>query len=612
MRTSEKSKSLIPLLLTGLLALVGLSVQAAEDSAESRMRRDLTYLASDDCEGRGVATQGIHRAADYIAKEFRKAGLQPAGQNGSYFQSFTIAGGTLEADPRFVLYGPQGQKVELKPGKHFQPLGLSHSGKVTAASFVFVGYGITAAKDVGYDDYKDVDVAGKIVIVLRDTPRVGNKYAALKGDRRRQGSLMEKMVNAQQHKAAAILFVNDRTTARTDDSLMNFSMAAPAPSPARMPALHISRAVADALLKSGCDRNLRELEEDIDRELKPRSMVLHGWKADLETKVRRKIDAKNIVGVLEGSGPLARETVVIGAHYDHLGYGGPGSLANLKKPVIHYGADDNGSGTTALMELARRFGKIENRPGRRLVFIAFSGEEIGLLGSLHYCKNPLFSLADTVAMVNLDMVGRLTPDKATKKGKLQVWGTGTAKSFDSLIENLNRKYDFKLQKKPTGYGPSDHASFYAKQVPVLFLFTGDHADYHRPSDTVERINFEGMTRIVNLTEELVEHLSKAPEKPEYQKMLADKRPNPGQVPRIGIRPDYGDDQDGVLLSGVVDGGPADKAGLKEGDRIVDIGGKPVKDVQTYMSIMGGLKKGQPIELGILRDGKKLTVTVLPE
>ena len=285
--------------------------------------------------------------------------------------------------------------------------------------------------------------------------------------------------------------------------------------------MHVGRSVLDVLLKSSSDHGLHDLEVEIDRDLTPRSRPLTGWTADLEIKVRRSIDVKNVVGVLDGSGPLANETVVIGAHYDHLGYGGPGSMANLKKPAIHHGADDNGSGTTMMMELARRFAQMKERQGRRLVFVAFTGEEMGLHGSLHYCKEPLFPLTDTVAMINLDMVGRLTTDSQSKKDRLTVYGTGTARSFEELLQSINKKHDLELQKRPGGSAPSDQATFSAKQIPVLFFYTGDHSDYHRPTDTVDHINFAGMERVASFVQDVVDYLAVVPEKPQYQKQPKD-------------------------------------------------------------------------------------------
>ncbi len=602
------------LALIGLLVLVGARSQAADEAAETRMRKDITFLASDECEGRGPATKGIDLAANYIAAEFKKAGLKPAGADGSYFQLFTIPGATLAKPNRFRLRGPQGQELELKLGEHFQVLGLSRSGKVNAP-VVFAGYGATTAKDVGYDDYQDLDVAGKVVVVLRDTPRADNKFSSFDGARRRRhASFTEKLLNAEKHKAAAVIFVNDRDTARSDDELVNFSYMAATGSPAKLPAVQLRRAVLEEMLEASFATSLEEREQDIDRELKPHSTPLAGWTASLEVSVSRgALPLKNVVGVLDGSGELAQETVVVGAHYDHLGYGGAYSLAGLKRMAIHHGADDNGSGTTTIMELARRFGHLPNRPDRRLVFIAFSGEEEGLLGSAYYCKHPIFPLADTAAMVNLDMVGRLHQDAASKKDELLLEGTGSGKNFNRLLDTLNTNYHFKLNKKAGGILPlSDHFSFYAKQVPVIFLWTGYHPDYHRPSDTADKINVHGMARIADLCQDVIANLTTTPERPQYVKLRVTGGFGGTQVPRIGVRPSYTDDGEGVLLDGVNAGEPAAKAGLKEGDRIVEIASKPVKNLESYMSLMAGHKKGEKLDFGIVRGGKKMTIQVTLE
>jgi hypothetical protein len=602
-------------------SLVGVPPRAAETAAEAkaraseaRLRRDVTYLASDECEGRGPSTKGINLAADYIAAEFKKAGLQPGGKDGSFFQPFTIPGATLEAPAHLVLKGPKGQEIELKQGIHFEPLGLSHAGKVTAP-VVFAGYGVTGNKDLLYDDYQGLDAEDKVVIVLRDTPRGTNKYVSFDGQRRRQhASFTQKMVNAVKHKAAAILFVNDADTAATGDDLLGFGYTSLSGSPANLPAFHLRRSVLEAMLQGSAAADLADLERDIDRELKPRGVDLTGWTVSLDVKVRRdKITIKNVVGVLNGAGPLANETVVVGAHYDHLGYFSTSSMAvasGLKKGAIHHGADDNGSGTTSIMELARRFGQMPERQGRRLVFIAFSGEELGLYGSDHYCKAPLFPLDDTAAMFNLDMVGRLRPDKETKKDRLLIEGSGTAKAFNELLDTLNKKYDFKMVKKASGFGPSDHASFCGKKIPVLFFWTDYHDDYHRPSDTADKINVEGMRRIVDLGEEVVTYLTTVEKKPEFVEVKGGSGPGPSITgPRLGIRPNYSDEGEGVLIGGVTDGEPAAKAGIKGGDRIIEMDGKPVKNLETYMTIMSGHKKGDTIEVQIMRDGKKQTVKV---
>jgi hypothetical protein len=595
-----------------VLVAVG-QFRAAEKNnvAEERMRKDIFFLASDECEGRGVTTKGINLAADYIANEFKKAGLKPAGLDGTYFQPFTMSGGSkLEGANSLVLQGPQGQEVELQIDKQFRPLGLSGAAKVSAP-LIFVGYGATAG-GIGYDDYKDMDVAGKVVIVLRKTPRAENTAYSFDGNAKdTHAALTTKIANADLHKAAAIIFLNDFDYGKDGDPLLPFSYSARISNNSKLPAIHLRRAVVDDMLQSSLGTGLRDIEEQVDRELKPHSVALTGWKVNIEVNVRRStINVKNVIGVLEGTGPNARETIVLGAHYDHLGFGGAGSLARLRNPTIHHGADDNGSGTTALMELARRFGRMP-RHDRRLVFIAFSGEESGLLGSAYYCRNPIFPLADTIGMVNMDMVGRLRPDKDSQKDKLIVYGTGTAKTFDKMIETLNESFDFKLQKIPSGYGPSDHASFYAKKIPVFFFFTGDHPDYHRPSDTADKINIPGMRKVTDLMEKLVVQLENLAERPEFvQVAMGGSRRGPGGGgPRLGIRPAYDDEKEGVLLEDVVGDGPASKGGLKAGDRIIEIAGKPVKNLEAYMSLMAGQQRGVPLDIGILRDGKRQVVKV---
>jgi Zn-dependent M28 family amino/carboxypeptidase len=308
--------------------------------------------------------------------------------------------------------------------------------------------------------------------------------------------------------------------------------------------------------------------------------------------------------------------VVVGAHYDHLGYGGRSSLAPDKnKKQIHYGADDNASGTAALIELARAFGQQPKREGRRLVFMAFSAEEMGLLGSRHYCeKQPIFPLDSTVAMVNLDMVGRMAPDGKSKKGVLTIQGVGTAKNFKELVDGISKETDFHVVKKEGGIGPSDHASFYRKNIPVLFFFTGTHKDYHRPSDTAEKINYGDMVAITALAERITQTLATDRKRPEYVKVAGgDESPGivPG-MPKLGIMPNYASDAKGVLVGGVKEGGPAEKGGLKAGDQIVEIAGKQVTGIENYMVIMGQQRAGQPLEIRVLREGKELKLRVTPQ
>jgi hypothetical protein len=595
-------------------ALAAAPAPAAENapapalSSEARLRRDITFLASDRCEGRGPMTPGLDLAADYIAAELKKAGLKPAGADGTWFQPFTLPAAVLERPATLALHGPLGQDVELRQGSQFHPMGVGRAGKASGAPLVFAGYGITSTGKTKYNDYDGLDVEGKVVVLLRGAPLGANNQVA--PELWQFAPFVRKLENAAKHKAAAALIVNDADTARDGDHLIDFNYTALDGTPGKLPAFHLKRAVLEAMLPGGAD-GLRDLERRIDRDLKPHSFALTGWSAGLEVQMRRDVvTLKNVVGTLEGAGPLAKETVVVGAHYDHLGYGGAGgSRSRARKMEIHHGADDNGSGTTALMELARRFAALKGRQGRRLVFVAFSGEELGLFGSKHYCKEPPFPLADTAAMFNLDMVGRLRADDKSGKDKLLVEGNATSKTFDALVDDLNRKHDFTLQKSAALAPNSDHFSFYQKKVPVLFFWTGYHPDYHMPSDTADKINVPGMRRVVDLSQDVIAELATVAKRPEYVAVKIAGSGSPTSGPRLGVMPGYAAGGEGMLIEEVVDGGPAVRAGLKAGDRIVGVGEKPVTNVQTYMQAMSAQKKGTTIDVHVLRDGKRQTIKV---
>ncbi len=596
----------------GFLVLIAAPTWAGHEEVESRLKRDIFFLAAPECEGRGPGTKGIDRAADYIADSFNKVGLKPAAKMG-FFQLFTIAGAGELGSPNVVkLRGPLGQEIELRASTDFEVMGYSGSGRAQGP-VVFGGHGVVEPA-IKMDDYQGIDVAGKVVILIRRTPRWGNEHAALP-NKDAHGELVKKQALAEANRALAVLLVNDHSEGPEGDPLTSFETLKTANRPSSIPAVHVRRGIVDAMMRSGLSVGLYEMEQAIDRDLKPRGALLPGWTATIETTVKRtQTPVKNVVGVLEGSGPLAHETVVIGAHYDHLGYGDRTSrTANPKVKAIHHGADDNASGTTVLMELARRFAAQPNRQGRRLVFIAFTAEEIGLLGSQHYCaKEPLFPLKDTVAMVNLDMVGRVRADGNTNREKLIVEGVGTAKSFDQLLADVNGNPGFQLVKKQSGYGPSDHESFYRQKVPVLFFFTGFHEDYHKPSDTADKINVAGMRKVADLAEKTVQHLATVKDRPEYVYQAPTFRPTVGKMPRLGIVPNYEEEKPGVVVGGVSAGGPAAKAGILAGDLIVELAGKQVTNLETYMAILSQQRAGQTIDAVVVRDGKKVTLKVTPQ
>jgi len=326
--------------------------------------------------------------------------------------------------------------------------------------------------------------------------------------------------------------------------------------------------------------------------------------------------AYNVIGVLEGHDPaLKNEAIVIGAHYDHLGHGGQGSLA-ANSSDIHHGADDNASGTAAIIELARQFAKDKSNK-RTIIFIAFSGEEDGLFGSKYYVNNPVFPLDKTVAMINLDMVGRL------KDNKLTVGGIGTASEWKQLVEGRNTvgmhipqhvyAQIFALQLNEDGFGPSDHSSFYGKNIPVLFFFTGTHLDYHKPSDTFEKINYVGTARIVNFVAAIAKAADQNPTLPTYTVAKSSGTPGgrTGFSISLGTIPTYADSTDGMLLDGVRENSPASKAGLKAGDKVVKLAGKDVKNVVDYTAVMGEMKPDVEYDVVVVRGGETLTMKITP-
>jgi hypothetical protein len=587
----------------------------------ARLKKNLFYLASPYCEGRGPKTSGSEKAGEYIADRFALAGLKPGGVQGGYFQPFRIQGANQEG-PGLLSFLVNGQQMVAGEAKDFSVYGLSGSGKAKGG-IVFCGYGIEMKDGEGdkafaYDDFAGVPVEGKVVVILRETPakRPDGSAFAEGGKVRTLGSITEKVAKAVARKAAAVLVVNNKELAGADDPLVpfDFTSFSPASRAAKVPVFHVKRNLVDKILKDSGKPPIQDLEKKISESGKPDSFELAACEADLGCSVRRganEVPLRNVVGVLEGKGPRSNETVVIGAHYDHVGYGGFSSLAQVKMPTLHPGADDNASGTTALLELAHRFGSMPDREGRRLVFIAFSGEELGLYGSVAYCANPLFPLEETAAMVNLDMVGRLRPEKMSGKDRLLVQGVGTATEFDALIEKLNKGRDFYFVKQQSGFGPSDHNSFCAKKRPVLFFWTDVHEDYHRPTDLPERINYEGMTKIIDFAQSVVQEVSTVSERPSFVEVARSSsqgRPM-GNRPRLGIRPGYNEGETGVLVEGVSPGEAAEKAGIKLGDRIVEMGGKPVQNIEGYMQLMGTLKPGTTIDLTVLRKDQKVNLKV---
>ena len=454
--------------LLGLAFLAAVPAPAAENTAEAaataceeRLKKDVFYLASDELEGRGPATKGIEKAADYIAGAFKKAGLKPGGVDGTLFPAVPLS----RQHPRRAgppePQGAEGPGNRAEAGRSVQPDGPGPRRQADRRPVVFAGYGITSA-EAKYDDYDGIDATDKVVVVLRDAPHPANEEVA--GRLKASAPLSRKIANAEKHKAAAVLFVNDADTAKTGDDLLDFNFTAVRPPDCNLPAFHVqSLRAANHAHGRGRRRSggHRARHRPRRQAAQPRPERLDGQPGG--QGAQRQLTLKNVIGELDGAGPLAKETVVVGAHYDHLGYGGAGGsrLGMMKKPQIHHGADDNGSGSTVVMELARRFAAMPDRQGRRLVFMTFSGEELGLEGSKWYCDHPLFPLEDTTAMFNLDMVGRLRPDDKTNKDNVLVEGAASGKGFKESARNGQQEVRLRAERE-SGFAAG-------QQRPLLFL-----------------------------------------------------------------------------------------------------------------------------------------------
>lgn len=645
------------------VAAVATFTVAADNSAEvERLRDDVRTLAADDFDGRGVGTAGLEKAAEYVRNAFTAAGLDVTVAGGDPYQEFEINTGAELTEPNTLTFnGPDGKSVPLKYDADFRTCSFGAAGTFDA-DIVFCGYGIEST-DPAYNDFDGVDVTGKVVLVIRRTPQQGKEnglFSVGHGTSRHAG-LTTKVSQAFQRGAAALLIVNDVFTGTNDreqlemqhkqaeaavvaaaEKLVDGSADAAQAEAARteldaavshlrqvrdmlahhqadpliafgyggtrsgksLPVFAVSQAAVNQVLEASLGKTLAQLEGEIDADGKPHTAVVTGWKAAGQSSLKAvKVGIKNVIGLLPGEGPLANETVVIGAHYDHVGYGGEGSLAPGSKEV-HNGADDNASGTAALMELARRFGESHKKLPRRLVFLAFTGEERGLLGSAEYVREPLFPLDSTVAMINMDMVGRM------ESNKLTVFGTGTSPVWNPLLDKYGMELSLDLSRKPEGMGPSDHSSFYTAKIPVLHLFSGTHSDYHRPTDDWEKLNYPGMASVVELVDDLVVAIATNPERPAYVEVQGRaSMERDGSRPYFGSIPDFSADAEGYAIQGVAPGSPAAKAGLEGGDIIVRLGGQRIAGLDDFDLALRKFNAGQQIEVVVIRGGGEVKLNV---
>lgn len=599
------TRAILVIGLTMVTLLAGWNSQAQAPRANEELLRHVQFLASDETTGRGVDTPGIKLARDYIAREFAKNGLQPGGDHGSYLQSFTVATGVSVKQPSSLTLSDEDA---LALNDDWTPLGFSTSAAADAP-LVFAGYGITA-KDYGYDDYAGVDVKGKVVLVLRYEPPPKNAKSPFRTapDYSTYATLRTKANNAKDHGAAGMILVdlNNRADDKTELLTTRGSLARGGNS---LVAAQVKRRVIEKWLTAH-GVSLESLKEKIDRDEKPASMAIPNATAKLQvTLEEQREQTENVIAVLPGADPALRDQyIVVGAHYDHLGLGEFGARNLSAVGQIHHGADDNASGAAVVLDLARRFSQSANRPKRSLVFVAFSGEELGLFGSRFFVEHFAF-LPATKAMINLDMVGRLRDNRLTASG------ARSGSTLSDIVNNAGREMDLTIGET-NDVGRSDHMSFYNKKIPVVHFTTGVHADYHRPSDTWEKLNIDGMAKIADLAQSIIAKLADANEPINFVSLPS--RPTSEQSDNrrgvavyLGTMPDYGADTDGVRITGVANDSPAARAGLREGDVIVKLADEKIQNIEDLTAVLRSHKPGDAVEITVLRSGAtvKLTATL---
>lgn len=590
---------------------------------EKRLRTDARYLASDELEGRGTQTAGIDKAAEHIAQEFAKAGLNTnATGKGAFYEFPLLTRESVATVSQVMLQDSESVPHLLARGRDFSSV-LVPKPKQASGALVFAGFGISAP-EFGYDDFADIEVRGRVLIVLRSEPTHADWLAKTRTNDRTpviHAQLRTKIREALARGAAAVVLCDPQSglNAPPDATeLLSIDLSSEFPG-AAMPVIHVRRQTLDDLLKKTVQFDLARAEAEINASLKPQSQGLKNTSLTVRVerpKVSRTL--KNVVGTLEGKGSHQSETIVIGAHYDHLGYGGWGSLELTGRREIHNGADDNASGTVVMLEVARQLASIHQQSplGRRVCFIAFSAEELGLVGSKKYVREPWFPIESTVAMLNLDMVGRLRNDDLT------VYGVGTSPIWKLLLQPLAKEYHLDLQLREGGYGPSDHASFFERGVPVLHFFTGFHAEYHRPADDADLLNYRGMRSISHVVTELAMALSELSDRPSQSspreelaelesptalgEVVGARLPPPAKF-QLGVQMSPSDD--GVMVRGTLPHSLAHQHGFRSGDVIESINGQRVATPAEAITEIQKHTRQEPLVVNVSRNGLRLKISV---
>jgi hypothetical protein len=587
------------------LPLAALAFAPAQISPQTYLA-EVKYLASPELKGRATGSPELEKAADYISGLFKSFGLKPV-SGSDYLQPFTVTVNAHLGPSNQFSTEDAGAAAKLTSGRDYMPFSFSSSGKVTG-EVVFAGYGITA-NDLHYDDYSGLDVKDKIVLILRHEPQENDDKSIFAGkELTSHATFADKASNAKMHGARGVILVNDTPAHPQEaDKLLEFGTAT-GPTDSGVVFVQVKAVTAEAWLKAE-GRDLREVEAGIDKDLKPRSFAMAKLTVNLTVDVQH--DTKTVHNVEAYLPGTTSEYVVIGAHYDHLGLGDEHSLAPSQIGKIHPGADDNASGTAGVIELARWYSK-QPRPKRGILFLTFAGEELGLLGSSWYVNHPLLPLQDAVAMINMDMIGRI------REGKVYINGTGTGSTLAKLVNDIPTPQGFKFDlSENLGYGGSDHMSFTIKSVPVVFFFSGLHGDYHKPSDTADKINAGDAAKLLTYVAEVVDRLDAAPDRPQFIRTAEPQDNNSGATgggsgygPNFGSVPDFDEPPKGVRFADVRDGTPAAKAGLKAGDILIEFDGKEIGNLYDFTYALRAKKAGDEVLVKVLRGSETIVAKVL--
>lgn len=581
---------IFPSIIVPALLIYSCNTTKNPEVTNDELLNHIKYLSSDSLKGRLTGSSGDSLAAEYIKSELTSYGMIPL--TGDGLQRFKVTKRLVAGKKNALIING----IPYTSEKDFMPFAFS-SDSVLEAEVIFAGYGFNITGDsLKWNDYKGLDVKGKWVLILRADPEIENarsQFIPFSGDR-------DKALLAKDMGAAGVLMVSGPAFDPEDTfeplNSEGFSVD--------IPVLRIKREVADVIL-SKSKNNITDLEKKLNETRKPvafSTRVIAKGTADI---VREMANTRNVVMVLPGEDPVLKsEYIIIGAHFDHLGIGGPGSSSRAVDTTgVHHGADDNASGVAMMLELAEKFAITKGSHRRSIICIAFTGEEEGLLGSKHFTDTPGIDLSKVNGMINLDMVGRLN-----ERNNLQISGVGTATGLRDVIYSKSDTSVIKLTLSDEGYGPSDHSSFYGKNIPVLFYFTGAHLDYHTPADTYDKINYNGMVKILGLIFNVTEELASSDSRLQFKESgpkAETARYNRKKGVTLGIMPDFaGAIKNGLRADFITPGKPAALGGMKKGDIITAINGKPVNNIQDYMFRMGQLKRGQTISVEVLRNDKK--------